>query len=229
MKKLSIIIPCFNEEKTINFVIQKILHLNLDLEIIVVDDNSTDCSAEIVKKIKDERIVYHKHSSNFGKGAAISTGLNFCNGDMVLIQDADLEYDPNEIPRIIRPIMNGYADVVYGSRFKGSGEGRVLYFWHRVGNYLLTMFSNMFTNLNLTDMETCYKAFRSDVIKKIEIKEKRFGVEPEITVKISRLKPKVKIYEIGISYHGRTYEEGKKITWKDGFRALYAIIKYKFF
>jgi len=227
--KISIIVPCFNEDETIKLVLEEILKLPLNLEIIVVDDNSTDLSAKIVNGIKDQRVFYYKHSHNRGKGAGISTGLKHCNGDVILIQDSDLEYDPNEIPKIIKPIVDGYADVVYGSRFKGAQEGRVLYFWHRVGNYLLTQFSNMFTNLNLTDMETCYKAFRSSIIKGIMIKENRFGIEPEITAKISRIKPKIRIYEVGISYHGRTYEEGKKITWKDGIRAIYAIIKYRFF
>lgn len=229
MKKISVLVPCFNEENTIETVLKNLLKLKLNLEIIVIDDCSNDSTERIIKKFKEKFIIYRKHQSNMGKGASIRTALKFTTGEIIVIQDADLEYNPNEIPLLINPILSGHADVVYGSRFKGGSEGRVLYFWHRVGNQVLTTFSNMCTNLNLTDMETCYKAFKFDVLNKISIKENRFGIEPEITAKIAKIKPKIRIYEIGISYHGRTFEEGKKISWKDGIRAIYAIIRYNFF
>jgi glycosyltransferase involved in cell wall biosynthesis len=197
-------------------------------EIVIVDDCSTDGTKEILKKEIEplvEKIIYH--DVNKGKGAALSTGFKYVTGDIVIIQDADLEYNPKEYPQLISPIIEGKADVVYGSRFIGGQERRVLYFWHMIGNRILTLLSNAFTNLNLTDMETCYKVFRRDVIQQIDIKESRFGFEPEITAKVARMK--LKIYEIGITYSGRTYQEGKKINWKDGLRAIYCILKYNLF
>ena len=229
---ISIIIPCFNEEKTVQVLVQKlILSLSeFNYEIVIVDDCSSDNTAmslETFSNLKDIKIV--KHAVNQGKGAALRTGFQEATGDILVIQDADLEYDPSEIPRLIQPILDGDADVVYGSRFRGGDAARVLYYWHRVGNWILTEFSNMLTNLNLTDMETCYKAFTKNVIQQIKIEENRFGVEPEITAKISKIYPKLRIYEVGISYRGRTYEEGKKIGWRDGIRAVYAIMKYNLF
>ena len=222
---LSVIVPCFNEIKTISAVIDNILNSPINLlEIIIVDDFSSDGSREFLKNLKNEKIKTIFHNKNLGKGAALSNGISLARGKIIIIQDADLEYDPNEYPNIISPILDGKADIVYGSRFQGGQPHRVVYFWHRIGNGLLTLLSNIFTDLNLTDMETCYKAFRSDIIKKIPIEEKRFGFEPEITAKISKLN--CRIYEVGISYYGRTYEEGKKIGWKDGFRAIYCILKY---
>lgn len=224
--KLSVVIPCYNEAATIEKVIDGVLHAPFpDKEIIVVDDFSTDGTKEILRERIAPRIakaIYH--SFNQGKGAALRSGFAAATGDIVIIQDADLEYDPQEYPKVIGPILEGKADVVYGSRFIGSEPHRVVYFWHRIGNGFLTLLSNMFTNLNLTDMETCYKAFRREIIQSIEIEENRFGFEPEITAKIARYG--VRIYEVGISYYGRTYEEGKKINWKDGVRALYCIVKY---
>jgi glycosyltransferase involved in cell wall biosynthesis len=224
--KLSVVIPCYNEAATIEKVIDAVLGAPFpDKEIIVVDDCSTDGSREILRERiapKVSRIIYQP--VNQGKGAALRAGIAAATGDIVIIQDADLEYDPQEYPKVIGPILEGKADVVYGSRFIGSDPHRVVYFWHRVGNGFLTLLSNMFTNLNLTDMETCYKAFRREIIQSIEIEENRFGFEPEITAKIAR--KGVRIYEVGISYHGRTYGEGKKINWKDGVRALYCILKY---
>jgi glycosyltransferase involved in cell wall biosynthesis len=228
--KLSILIPCFNECKTIEVILRRVEACAYEpKEIIVIDDYSTDGTREILGKRPSkisEQIIYHE--KNQGKGAALRTGIAAATGDIVIIQDADLEYDPNDIPRVIEPILAGRADIVYGSRFVGGQAHRVLYFWHRIGNGLLTLLSNMLTDLNLSDMETCYKAFRADIIKKIKLEEMRFGFEPEITAKISKL-PNIRIFEIGISYDGRTYSEGKKIGWKDGFRALYCIIKYTIF
>ena len=223
--KLSVIIPCYNELKTINEIIDKVIsNSKYSLEIIVIDDFSTDGSKAFLRQIKDKEIVTIFHEKNRGKGAALSSGIAIARGEIIIIQDADLEYDPSEFPQVIGPILNGKADVVYGSRFQGGQPHRVVYYWHRLGNGFLTFLSNIFTDLNLTDMETCYKAFKSSVIKKIKIEEKRFGFEPEITAKISKLD--CRIYEVGISYYGRTYKEGKKIGWKDGFRAIYCILKY---
>ena len=225
---MSVVVPCFNEISTIGEVINNILESPINpKEIIIVDDFSTDGSREYLKKIKNKNIKIILNEKNLGKGAALSKGIKFAKGQIVIIQDADLEYDPNEYSNVIGPILNGKADIVYGSRFQGGQPHRVVYFWHRVGNGFLTIFSNLFTDLNLTDMETCYKAFRSDIIKNIRIEEKRFGFEPEITAKISKLN--CRIYEVGISYYGRTYKEGKKIGWKDGFRAIYCILKYNLF
>ncbi len=224
--KLSVIIPCYNERDTIADLLAAVgKAIPGEGEIIVIDDFSTDGTLELLKEELSGQ--YHKlleHPVNRGKGAALRTGIAAATGDIVLIQDADLEYDPAEYPRLIEPIAQGQADVVYGSRFVGSGPHRVLYFWHRVGNGFLTLLSNMFTNLNLTDMETCYKVFRREVIQQVEIEEDRFGFEPEITAKLARMR--CRFYEIGISYHGRTYEEGKKIGWRDGVRAIYCILKY---
>jgi len=229
--KVSIIIPCYNEEQTLEKIIEKILNLkviNIKKEIIVIDDFSTDKSTQILKNnLSDKVDLILYNEKNFGKGYSIKRGIAAATGDIILIQDADLEYDPSDYPKLLNPIINNYADVVYGSRFKSTKETRVLFFWHTIGNKLLTLLSNIFTNLNLTDMEVCYKAFRSNVIKDIKLEEKRFGFEPEITAKIS--KKNVRIYEVGIKYFGRTYAEGKKINWKDGFSALRCIIKYNIF
>ena len=234
--KLSIIIPAYNESKTIHLILDKIKNValinNIQKEIIIVNDCSTDDTEERVSKYIDNNldlaIKYHKHETNNGKGAAIHTGIRNATGEYLIIQDADLEYDPNEYNLLLKPILDGYADVVYGSRFMGGKPHRILFFWHSIGNKLLTFFSNMFTNLNLTDMETCYKLFRTEIIQSIKLEENRFGFEPEVTAKISKLK-NIRIYEIGISYYGRTYKEGKKINWQDGLRAIYCIIKYGLF
>ena len=227
--KLSIIVPCYNEKSTIREVIDAVLAAPYDdKEIIIVDDCSKDGTKEVLlEEIEPlvHQILFHK--VNQGKGAALRTGIQAATGDIVLIQDADLEYDPKEYPNLVEPILRNKADVVYGSRFMGSQPHRVLYFWHSVGNMVLTVLSNMFTNLNLTDMETCYKVFRREIIQGISIQENRFGFEPEITAKIAKLE--CRIFEVGISYYGRTYKEGKKIGWKDGFRAIYCIIKYNLF
>ncbi len=225
--KLSIIIPCFNEQNTIEKIVDKVISatVNLDREIIVIDDFSNDNTRSILKKNLENKIdnlIFNK--KNYGKGFSIREGIKKANGDIILIQDADLEYDPNDYDKLINPIKNNLADVVYGSRFIGNSDRRVLYFWHTVGNKFLTLLSNMFSNLNLTDMEVCYKAFRSEVIKKIDLKENRFGFEPEVTAKIA--KQNLRIYEVGVAYFGRKYNEGKKITWKDGFSALRCILKY---
>jgi glycosyltransferase involved in cell wall biosynthesis len=227
---LSIVIPCFNESKTIDELLSRVESCpHQPKEIIVVDDRSTDGTRELLNKrpARDsERIIFHE--TNQGKGAALRTGFAAATGDIIIIQDSDLEYDPSEIPRIIQPIIADQADVVYGSRFAGAGAHRVLFFWHRIGNGILTLVSNMLSDLNLTDMETGYKAFRASILKTIEIKEARFGFEPEITAKVAKI-PNIRIYEIGISYYGRNYAEGKKIGWKDGVRALYCIFKYNLF
>jgi glycosyltransferase involved in cell wall biosynthesis len=231
---LSVIMPVFNEEPTLRDIIHKVLAApigDLELELVAVDDGSTDQSPAILREEagQDRRIIPILAEKNEGKGASIAKGIARARGDIILIQDADLEYDPSEYPRLLEPILAGKADVVYGSRFISGGSRRVLYFWHFVGNTLLTTLSNMMTNVNISDMETCYKVFRTDLLRSITLKEKRFGFEPEITAKISRIKPFPAIYEIGISYHGRTYEQGKKISWKDGIRALWCIFRYRFF
>lgn len=228
--KLSILIPCFNERSTIEEILARVgACTHQPKEVIVIDDCSTDGTREILikrKQINLENMIFHE--KNEGKGAALRTGIAAATGDIIIIQDADLEYNPNDIPRVIEPIIDGRADVVYGSRFVGGEAHRVLYFWHRVGNGLLTLISNMLTDLNLTDIETCYKAFRAEIIKTIAIEESGFGFEPEVTAKLAKQR-NVRFYEVGISYSGRTYAEGKKIVWKDGFRALYCIIKYNCF
>lgn len=227
--KLSVVIPCYNEKNTIHKIVRAVKESGTkDLEIIIVDDYSTDGTRDILEnEIKPlvDKIIYHE--KNKGKGAALRAGFSEVTGDLVIVQDADLEYDPKEYGLLMKPILEGKADVVYGSRFMGSGPHRAVYFWHMVGNKFLTMLSNMLSNINLTDMETCYKMFKKDVIKSINIEEDRFGFEPEITAKIA--KKDYIIYEVGISYYGRSYKEGKKIGAKDGFRAIYSIIKYNLF
>lgn len=225
--KLSVVIPIYNEIDTIRVLVESVRAVDIHKEIILVDDFSSDGTREILSELADDTIRIFYHERNLGKGAALRTGFSKATGDLVIIQDADLEYDPQQYPKLIQPIIDGKADVVYGSRFVSGDYRRVLYFWHMLGNTFLTLVSNMLTNLNLTDMETCYKVFRKDVLERISIEENRFGFEPEITAKISKLD--LRIYEIGISYSGRTYKEGKKISWKDGFSALRCILKYNLF
>ncbi|MEM6517654.1 MAG: glycosyltransferase family 2 protein [Bacteroidota bacterium] len=235
MKKevLTILIPAYNEASTIYKVLDRINNVKLlrglEKEVIIIDDCSIDGTKAEVERYKsthnDLKILFLKHDENRGKGAAIHTGIEKATGHYLIIQDADLEYDPKEFNYLLDPLLEGHADVVYGSRFMGNNPHRILFFWHSIGNKVLTFFSNMFTNLNLSDMETCYKLFRTQIIKSLHLKEQRFGFEPEITAKISRI-PRIRIYEVGISYYGRSYEEGKKIGWKDGFRAFYCIFKY---
>jgi glycosyltransferase involved in cell wall biosynthesis len=232
-KVLSIIIPVYNEEKTIHLILDKIKQVELigglEKEIVMVNDKSSDDSWERLQQYKNDnpdlKMSLYDHDVNKGKGAALHTGIAQASGDLIIIQDADLEYDPFEYNELLQPILDGHADVVYGSRFMGGKPHRILFFWHSIGNGMLTLLSNAMTNLNLTDMETCYKLFRAPIIKGLKLKENRFGFEPEVTAKISRI-PNVRIYELGISYYGRTYEDGKKIGWKDGVRALYCILKY---
>ena len=234
MEKLSVIIPCYNEEKLVGSILEKVMAVSLinsmDKEIIVINDGSTDGTAEELKKIValNPSILVIQQPVNMGKGAAINTALQKITGDIVIIQDADLEYNPNEYNRLLQPIIDGFADVVYGSRFVGNGPHRVLFFFHTIGNKFLTFLSNLFTRLNLTDMETCYKMFRTEILKQVSLKEKRFGFEPEVTAKVSRIK-NIRFYEVGISYYGRTYSDGKKIIWVDGFRAIWCILKYNIF
>lgn len=235
--KLSVIVPAYNEEHTIAKVLTRVLAVNLisniSKEVIVVNDASSDNTEGVVIEFADTHpeleLRYIRHEHNQGKGAALHSGFQEATGDYIIVQDADLEYDPKEYNILLEPILGGHADVVYGSRFIGGKPHRVLFFWHSIGNkFILTFLSNMFNNLNLTDMETCYKLFRADIVKSLELREKRFGFEPEVTAKIAKI-PGIRIYEVGISYYGRTYAEGKKINWKDGFRAIYCIIRYGLF
>ena len=233
INKLSIVMPTFNEESTIHLIIEKIDNVNLigniEKELIIINDCSTDNTKSIVENLinlyPNIEIRYYEHQMNLGKGAALRTGISMATGEYLIIQDADLEYDPEEYNDLLKPVLSGYADVVYGSRFMGSKPHRILFFWHTIGNKFLTTLSNAFTNLNLTDMETCYKLFETKTIQTLDLKENRFGFEPEFTSKISKI-PKIRIYEVGISYYGRTYDEGKKIGWRDGLHAIYCVFKY---
>jgi glycosyltransferase involved in cell wall biosynthesis len=236
IKKLSIVIPAYNEGPTIHHILDKIKEVelvnNIEKEIIIVNDCSRDNTEESIKAYMQANpglnIQYKKHEFNQGKGAALHTGFAMATGEYTVVQDADLEYDPQEFNLLLGPVVKGFADVVFGSRFIGGNPHRILFFWHSIGNKILTFLSNMFTNLNLTDMETCYKLFRTDMLQSLQLTEKRFGFEPEVTAKIAKV-PQVRVYEVGISYYGRTYAEGKKIGWRDGFRAIYCILKFGFF
>jgi len=235
-KKLSIVIPAYNEGATIHKILDKVKAVELigglEKEVLIINDCSKDNTEESIKQYQENNpgfnIQYYKHEVNKGKGAALHTGIEKASGEYLIIQDADLEYDPEEYNLLLRPMLDDVADVVYGSRFMGGNPHRILFFWHSIGNKFLTLLSNAMTNLNLTDMETCYKLFRTEMVQSLTLKENRFGFEPEVTAKISRI-PRIRIYEVGISYYGRTYEEGKKINWKDGFRAIYCILKYNLF
>ncbi len=236
VKKLSIVIPAYNEERTIHLILDKVKEVELvngiRKEIILVNDCSSDDTRGAIQRYMKANpeldIQFYEHEVNKGKGAALHTGIRNATGEYLIIQDADLEYDPEEYNDLLKPVLSGFADVVYGSRFMGSQPHRILFFWHTIGNKFLTFLSNMFTNLNLTDMETCYKMFNTRIVQSIDLKENRFGFEPEVTAKVARI-PEIRIYEVGISYYGRTYEEGKKIGWRDGFRAIYCILKYNLF
>jgi glycosyltransferase involved in cell wall biosynthesis len=237
MKTLSIIVPAYNEERTICSVLDSLVDVqllnNMHKEVIIVDDASSDATEDLVKPYLGNAhagctILYHRHKKNAGKGASLQSGFSLCTGEAVLVQDADLEYSPSDINALLAPIITGHADVVYGSRFISHNPHRVLYYWHSLGNKFLTLLSNMFSNINLTDMETGYKIFRAEVIKSIRLRERRFGIEPELTAKLAKIKG-IRIYEVGISYFGRTYAEGKKVNWKDGVWALYCILRYNLF
>jgi len=234
--KLSVLIPAYNEEATIIQILDKLATVKLiggfPMELVIIDDCSSDRTVELVEGYRNahpqKEITLFRQPVNAGKGAALHKGIELATGDYIIVQDADLEYDPHEFNLLLTPVVNGHADVVYGSRFAGGLPHRILFFWHSIGNKMLTSLSNMFTNLNLTDMETCYKLFRSDIVKSLKLREKRFGFEPEVTARIARI-PGIRIFEVGISYYGRTYEEGKKINWKDGMRAIWCILKYNLF